>query len=108
MDSVFRSVVVCCCTHMETSQSNQHHFKSARIQLLYSLLSPQSSGQWVGCVVVDEGGDWMVCAGSMPPSIYRLPSNNKIATLSVPSNVVTQSIIFANDRVSFAQLYTFK
>ena len=42
----------------------------------------------------------MVCGGSMAPSIYRLTSTNKITSLSVPPNVVTQAAIFAKDRVS--------
>lgn len=59
----------------------------------------KSSGQWVGCVAVDAGGDWMVCAGSMAPSIYRLTSNNKIASLPVPPHVATQAAIFTKDRI---------
>ena len=43
----------------------------------------------------------MVCGGSMAPSIYRLTSTNKIASLSVPPNVVTQTAIFTKDRVGF-------
>ena len=43
----------------------------------------------------------MVCAGSMAPSIYRLTSNNKIASLPVPPHVATQAAIFTKDRVSF-------
>lgn len=68
---------------------------------LFPSMLPQSSGQWVGCVAVDAGGDWMVCAGSMAPSIYRLTSNNKIASLPVPPHVATQAAIFTKDRVSF-------
>jgi THO complex subunit 6 len=41
----------------------------------------------------------MVCGGSMAPSIYRLTSTNKITSLSVPPNVVTQAAIFAKDRI---------
>lgn len=59
-----------------------------------------TSGQWVGCVAVDNGGDWMVCGGSMAPSVFRLTSTNKIAALSVPANVVSQTAIFTQDRVS--------
>ena len=42
----------------------------------------------------------MVCGGSMAPSVFRLTSTNKIAALGVPANVVSQTAIFTEDRVS--------
>ena len=83
-----------------------HPSSSLLVSLPSSPLPPhpflQGSAQWVGCVTVDGegGGEWMVCGGSMAPTIYHLASNSKIATLPVPPNVATQAAIFAKDRVS--------
>ena len=64
-----------------------------------------SSGQggrseWVGCVGVDSGGEWIVCGGSEAPSIYHLSTLSHVTTLATPPGVITQSILFTNDRVS--------
>ena len=75
-------------------------FNTKKRWCYYVPTNQTTSGQWVGCVAVDNGGDWMVCGGSMAPSVFRLTSTNKIAALSVPANVVSQTAIFTQDRVS--------
>lgn len=41
-----------------------------------------------------------VCGGSMSPCVYHLGSFSQILSLPVPDGVVTQTAIFAKDRVS--------
>ena len=41
-----------------------------------------------------------VCGGSMSPHVYHLGSCSQILSLPVPEGVVTQTAIFAKDRVS--------
>ena len=60
----------------------------------------KGSSQWVGCVAVDMAGDWLVCGGSFSPTIYHLSTLSKITAMDVPKEVVTQTAIFAKDRVS--------
>ena len=99
---LFRSSFSNSCNHLETIQGlfstapiYTHTHTHTRTRTVQSTV-----GQWVGCVAVDSGGDWMVCGGSMPPSIFRLASTNKISSLAVPAGVATQTAIFARDRVS--------
>ncbi|XP_064391541.1 THO complex subunit 6 homolog [Halichondria panicea] len=55
--------------------------------------------EWVGCVGVDSGGEWIVCGGSEPPSIYHLSTLSHVTTLATPPGVITQAILFTNDRI---------
>lgn len=48
---------------------------------------------------MDSSGEWLVCGGSAAPSVYHLGSLTKTASLSVPKGVVTQSVIFAKERI---------
>lgn len=56
-------------------------------------------GQWVGCVAVDQSGEWMVYGGSAAPVVFHLGSMNKILSLPVPEGTVSQGAIFAKDNI---------
>ena len=56
-------------------------------------------GQWIGCVAVDQSGEWMVYGGSVAPVVFHLGSMNKILSLPVPDGVVSQGAIFAKDNI---------
>ena len=56
--------------------------------------------EWVGCVGVDPGGEWVVCGGSQQPSIYHLSTVSRVASLDTPPGVVTQTLLFVKDKVS--------
>ena len=55
----------------------------------------------MGSVCTDEGGDWLVCGGSMGPTFYHLmaASSTKTATMAMPEGAVTHTISFVEDRV---------
>eukprot|EP00731_Ephydatia_muelleri_P022889 Em0015g472a len=56
-------------------------------------------GRWIGCVAVDQSGEWMVYGGSDAPVVFHLGSMNKILSLPVPDGVVSQGAIFAKDNI---------
>ena len=51
-------------------------------------------------MAVDPAGDWLVCGGSFSPTIYHLSTLSKVIAMDVPKDVVTQTAIFAKERVS--------
>lgn len=69
--------------------------------IIFLILVQPKGGHWIGCVAVDTTGDWLVCGGSMSPTIYHLSTLSKVASLQVPSDVVTQTAIFVKDRVCY-------
>lgn len=82
-----------------------HHDKQATHQTVFYtafVLLQSAGGEWVGCVAVDNTGDWVVCGGSMGPTFFHLSSSSsatKTATMELPVGAVTQTAIFVNDRV---------
>eukprot|EP00731_Ephydatia_muelleri_P038261 Em0696g1a len=66
---------------------------------LADVLAVMVTRGWIGCVAVDQSGEWMVYGGSDAPVVFHLGSMNKILSLPVPDGVVSQGAIFAKDNI---------
>jgi THO complex subunit 6 len=63
-------------------------------------LSPNSKAKgWISTVSIDDGGEWLVCGGSAPPTIYKLGSMTPVCTLATPPNMTTQVTSFIEGRI---------